>query len=201
MANNTSGKSMVTAMAAIVVVVLGLGIAAISPKVSENISENRKSAAQEAQYNEMMAVSGRIMQKTSNIAEMADVSGMETDEFIKKFGLEDSEFNGDTEQTEFDAKTTLSKYVEFYNGSAPTDAEWTEFKSAKGVADDVTADTKDEAVKADYLAYLAEKKAAEEAAAAEAEAAQNAETNAEENTGAIEVTGEATEESAEQTEE
>lgn len=192
---------MVTAMAAIVVVVLGLGIAAISPKLSENISKNRELAAQEAQYNEMMAVSGRIMQRTSNIAEMADVSGMETDEFIKKFGLEDSEFNRDTEQAEFDAKTTLSKYVEFYNGSAPTDTEWTEFKAAKDVADDVTTDTKDETVKADYLSYIAEKKAAEEAAAAEAEAAQNNETDEEENTGAIEVTGETTEEAAEQTEE
>lgn len=166
MTKNTSGKSLTAIMAAVVVVVLGLGVWAVAPIISENVKENQQIAAQQESYEKYT----RVSSGASNVGEMADLSGMEVEDFLALYGVADAGFNGDTAQADFDAKITLAKYAEFYNGAAPTEEEWAEFKTAKELGDDVTMDTLDTTVKSDYIAYVAEKKAAEEAAAAETEA-------------------------------
>lgn len=149
----------------VIVVVLGLGIWAVSGTISENLDANR-------------------LADTSNwkIADYADQAGMSVDEYTAQYDLtEEDGITGKSTPQEMLDKLTLEHYASFGFGRELTDEEFTEFKTANEIAEDVAKDTKDQEIK-DKYAEFASKKIAEEqaAAAAEQQAAAEAEAPAQE---------------------
>jgi hypothetical protein len=154
--SNSSGNVFMIPLVLIVVVVLGLGIYAVSGKISGNVRQNR------------------IDGGNSRVEDIADQSGMEIDDFLAQYGLTSEDgITGKSTPTEMAQKLTLENYSSFMWGRELTDDEFNEFKTSQEIGDDVTKDTVDSEVKSKYDAYAYEKNAEEEAAQATASAEQD----------------------------
>lgn len=174
MAKNTSEKNLKIAMAAVIAVVLALGVAALYPVVTQNVRDRKAIEQLMAQQTRQ----GKIDEGESNVAEIAETKGMEVEELLEYYNVTEAGLNGESAQADFEAQLTFKKYVEFKGKEVPTEEAWAEFKTAKAIAEDVTMDTLDENVKTTYMTYLEEKEAAEAEASA-AEDTADAETPAE----------------------
>ncbi len=156
MRNNKSGKGLSIAMIAAVVVVLALGVAALVPKLAENIKLNRMASG------DMNAI---------KVADQADLSGMEVEDFLSFYGVDDDGITGNSSIAELREQLDFGKYTEFWYGVEITEEDFAAFKTAKELGDDVTLESKDTDVKDAYDMYYAEQQAAAEAEAAAAEEA------------------------------
>lgn len=138
-----SGKNKFTlAMVLMVVVVLVLGVIAISDPIGD-IIENSKSTK----------LLNRLMSGDATVNDMADYSGMTAEEFLASYTVEG--ITGDSSISEFQAALTLKDYCEF-SGTTYDDASFETYKSENGIGDDVTADTTDMEVKTGYANYIYE---------------------------------------------
>lgn len=173
--SNRSGNMMTVVSGAIIVVVLGLGIFAVSGKISNNINANKAAKGD------------------SSIEYYADQQGMELADFIEQYGLSADEVNPKDSIMDVAAKMTLENYSKFAWGTELTDDEFNAFKKDQEIADDVAKDTKDQEVITKYNSYMSAKQAAEEAA----KEAANAENTAGES---VEIPAENTAEETEATE-
>jgi hypothetical protein len=145
--SNPSGNMMTIVMGAIIVVVLALGVVAISGKVSTNLSQNRLNG-----------------NGTATVADVADQAGMEVEDYIKQYGLTDEDgVKGKDSVMDMADKLTLENFAKFAYGVELTDDEFDAFKQDQEIADDVTKDTKDSDVKDKFSLYESAKQAAEEA--------------------------------------
>ncbi len=144
---SNSGRGLMGISIVIILVVLALGIFAV---VKSSTARNQKSKLES--YN-------------ATIAERADAMGYEVNDFLAAYGLSDSGFTGKENESEAYNAMTLSNYVKFYNGTAPTEAEFEAFKAANAdVAKDATLDSTDGTVKYAYMTYLQEQQEAAQAA-------------------------------------
>lgn len=156
MARGRSKSPMPIVLAAVVAVVLALAVVAVWNPISTGVR------------NRSMNNGGTI----SNVADIADKSGMEVEDFIAQYGLtaEDG-ITGKSEIQEMANKLTLENYSKFYWGIELTDEEFDAFKAKAELGDDVAKDSKDSEVKSKFDTYASEKQAEEQAAQASAEPA------------------------------
>ena len=151
--SKVSGNSITKLMIAIIVVVLVLGAVAVAGVIKDGAKKRKHEALQE-----------KLNSFSATIGERADSLGMEFDEFLNYYGIKDAALNEKDEEQKAYEQMTLKNYVKFYIGSELTDSEFDEFKKSQGVADDVTIDTTDAAVKTQYMLYYQEKQNAASAA-------------------------------------
>lgn len=157
--SNSSGNMLTVIMVAAVVAVLALGVWAVWGTISTNVRNNQLANGAEP-----------------TVAEMADQSGMEVEDFLAQYGVADNGLNGKSLMSEMTEPMTLSNYATFM-GVDLTDEDFAAFKLANELGDDVTKDTTDADVKSKYYMYAYQKKMAEQAAdEAENEPATGAET-------------------------
>lgn len=179
MAKNSGRKDMsVIVMVVIIAVVLALGVYAVYGVIGEKLSTNKIKKSLE-----------RVQSGEATVEELADVSGLTVDEVLAQYGItaEDG-VNKKTNIREMAEKLTLEKYCEFV-GVTYNEEDFAEYKKENEIADDVTAETKDNDVKAGYAAYVYNKTAAAQQAANEAVAEADAEAG--EGADAPEATAEA----------
>lgn len=151
--SNPSDRGLKAVLTLIVVVILALGVFAVAK--SGKISTTNKTASD-------------TITLESKVSELADKQGYSADDFIKvASGLTDEDgITGDSTVSELLDKVSLEKYSQMALGEELTDDTLAEFKTAKGLGDDVTKDTTNTDVKDQYAEYISEKKAAEEEATA-----------------------------------
>ena len=148
---NNSGRGLMGISILVILIVLALGIFAV---VKSSTARNQASKLES--YN-------------ATIAERADAMGYEVNDFLAAYGLSDSGLTGKENESEAYNAMTLSNYVKFYNGTAPTEAEFAAFKAATpDVAKDATLDSTDGTVKYAYMTYLQEQQEAAQAAQSQA---------------------------------
>lgn len=151
--SNASGSMMTVISVAIIVVVLALGIFAVSGKISTNINVNKAAKGD------------------SSIGYAADQAGMELEDYLAQYGLTTDDVKEKDSVIDAANKMTLENFAKFAWGVELTDEEFEAFKADQEIGDDVTKDTKDEEVREKFNTYESAKQAAEEAAEnAEAEA-------------------------------
>ena len=153
MGRRNNGFGITGIMSVIIAIVLVLGIVA----VTQTVGARRKAKLAEEK-------AARVASGNGTIAETADVNGYTLDEYLAMYGLSDSGVSGDEHISEVLDKLTIANYVKLQTGTALTEEELAEIKAAKSLADDVTLDSTDNAVKIAYDEYNDEKKAAEQAA-------------------------------------
>lgn len=141
--------------AAIIIVVLALGIFAVSGKISTNINVNKAS------------------QGDSTIGYAADQAGMELEDYLAQYGLTTDDVKSKDSVIDAANKMTLENFAKFAWGVELTDEEFEAFKADQEIGEEVTKDTKDEEVRSKFNTYQSAKQAAEEAAKEDAD---NAET-------------------------
>lgn len=151
--SNASGSMMTVISVAIIVVVLALGIFAVSGKISTNINVNKAAKGD------------------SSIGYAADQAGMELEDYLAQYGLTSDDAKAKDSVMDVANKMTLENFAKFAWGVELTDEEFAAFKADQEIGDDVTKDTKDEEVRNKFNTYQSAKKAEEEAA-------QNAESEA-----------------------
>lgn len=158
---NNSGRGVTAVMILIIAVVFVLGAFTVYNSVHTSKLKDKLDS-----YN-------------ATITQRADALGMETEDFLKLYGLADSGLKGsDSEQDAYE-KMTLANYVKYSKGGTElTEDELAEFKDemaeqikSMGITDEITPETTDLAVKGLYAQYAQQKQ--EEAQAAQ-EAAQSA---------------------------
>lgn len=137
-----------------VVIVLALGVIAISGPVADIAANSKVKKLQE-----------KLMMGTATVSDMADYSGMSADEFLSAYTVEG--ITADSTMQEFQDALTLKDYCN-YMGIEYTDEEFAAYKAENEIADDVTADTKDTEVKSGFVNYVYAKQ--QEAAATDAPA-------------------------------
>lgn len=179
MAKNSGRKDMsVIVMVVIIAVVLVLGVYAVYGVIGEKLSTNKIKKSLE-----------RVQSGEATVEELADVSGLTVDEVLAQYGITTEDgVNKKTNIREMAEKLTLEKYCEFV-GVTYNEEDFAEYKKENEIADDVTAETKDNDVKAGYAAYVYNKTAAAQQAANEAVAEADAEAG--EGADAVEATAEA----------
>lgn len=152
---NTRKVNGITAvLSAAVVVVLALGVYAVSEPISNSIEANRTAKVVE-----------RMQSGEATVAELADYDGMTYDEYVANFGITDEDgVTADTTMGDFVGKLTLEKYLEF-SGMTYTAEDFAAYKEANSLGDDVTLDSKDMDVKSGFSSYIYQKLQAEQAAA------------------------------------
>ena len=144
---NNSGRGLMGISIVIILVVLALGIFAV---VKSSTARNKTSNLDN--YN-------------ATIAERADAMGYELNDFLAAYGLTDSGLKGSDNESQAYSAMTISNYVKFFTGKAPTEEEFAAFKAATPeVASDITLDSTDSAAKYAYQTYLQQKQEAEQAA-------------------------------------
>lgn len=137
----------------IVAAVLVLAVVAVKGKIADNVKKNR-------------LASGNML-----VSDYSDQKGMAPEELIAAYGLKDDKnIKKNSKMDDFIGALTLKNYVNFLRDSdsdfaaAMSDVELTAeafeaFKAEKGTyGADVTIDTKDAAVKQDYVSYVMLKK-------------------------------------------
>ncbi|MDD6763797.1 MAG: hypothetical protein PUD92_09325 [Clostridiales bacterium] len=162
--SNASGSMMTVISVAIIVVVLALGIFAVSGKISTNINVNKAAKGD------------------SSIGYAADQAGMELEDYLAQYGLTSDDAKAKDSVMDVANKMTLENFAKFAWGVELTDEEFAAFKADQEIGDDVTKDTKDEEVRNKFNTYQSAKKAEEEAAKnaeSEAGASVNAELDTE----------------------
>lgn len=162
--SNASGSMMTVISVAIIVVVLALGIFAVSGKISTNINVNKAAKGD------------------SSIGYAADQAGMELEDYLAQYGLTSDDAKAKDSVMDVANKMTLENFAKFAWGVELTDEEFAAFKADQEIGDDVTKDTKDEEVRNKFNTYESAKKAEEEAAKnaeSEAGASVNAELDTE----------------------
>ncbi len=148
----------VVIMVLVIVAVAVLGGFAIAPTIKTSLDE--KNAQQ---------ITERMMNGTATVADYADMSGMEIDEFLAQYGLTADDAGENENIMTLAEKMTLENYCSFM-GLTYTDEALEAYKAENEDAKDITKDTKDTEQKAAFASYLqAQQAAAEEAAAAETE--------------------------------
>ncbi|MGN0180898.1 MAG: hypothetical protein ACI4DP_00545 [Candidatus Ornithomonoglobus sp.] len=157
---NASGSMMTVISVAIIVVVLALGVFAVSGKISTNINVNK------------------AQKGDSSIGYAADQAGMELEDYLAQYGLTADEVKAKDSVMDVANKMTLENFAKFAWGVELTDEEFEAFKKDQEIGEDVTKDTKDEEVRNKFNTYESAKQAAEEAAE-NAEAEADAETDTE----------------------
>lgn len=161
---NNSGKNKLTwIMAAVVAVVLVLGVVAVFEPLKTSISQNKV----EDMYM-------RLSTGTGTVSDISDALGMSTDELLASYGVAaEDNITADSSMKDFENAITLAKYCE-YMGIALSEADFAAYKAENELGDDVTVETKSPEVKEGFMTYMYEKQQAEaeaaEAAEAEAEA-------------------------------
>ncbi|MGM9937812.1 MAG: hypothetical protein ACI38A_10740 [Candidatus Ornithomonoglobus sp.] len=158
--SNASGSMMTVISVAIIVIVLALGIFAVSGKISTNINVNKAEKGD------------------SSIGYAADQAGMEFEDYLAQYGLTTDDVKEKDSVIDAANKMTLENFSKFAWGVELTDEEFEAFKADQEIGDDVTKDTKDEEVRNKFNTYESAKQAAEEAAE-NAEAEADAETDTE----------------------
>lgn len=158
--SNSSGNMLTVIMVIVVAAVLALGIWAVWQPLSTNIRNNQLSNGAEP-----------------TVAELADQSGMEVEDFLAQYGVADKGLNGKSLLSELTEPMTLLNYATFM-GISLTDEDFAAFKLANELGDDVTKDTTDADVKSKYYMYayqkqMAEQQAADDASNAPADTADN----------------------------
>lgn len=155
--SNSSGNMMTVVSVTIIVVVIALGIFAVSGKVSTNINANKASSG------------------NSTIGYAADQAGMELEDYLEQYGLTTDDVKAKDSVVDVANKMTLENFSKFAWGVELTDEEFATFKADQDIAEDVTKDTMDADVREKFNTYESAKQAAEEAAEAAADEA--ADTN------------------------
>lgn len=150
--SKASSNSISKIMIAVIAVVLALGVYAVIGVVRDGAARRAHEALQE-----------KLNSFSATIGERADSLGMEFDEFVEYYGIEDADLNANDEEQKAYEQMSLKNYVKFYMGSELTDSDFEEFKTSAGVADDVTIDTTDAAVKTQYMMYYQEQQNASSA--------------------------------------
>lgn len=143
--SNTSGNNMSKIMIAVIAVVLALGVFAVAGVIRDGAKKRAHEALEE-----------KLNSFSATIGERADSMGMEFDEFLAYYGIEDADLKANDEEQKAYEQMTLKNYVKFYMGSELTESEFEAFKASAEVADDVTIDTTDAAVKTQYMLYYQE---------------------------------------------
>ncbi|MGN0163041.1 MAG: hypothetical protein ACI4EA_05595 [Candidatus Ornithomonoglobus sp.] len=143
---NASGSMMTVISVAIIVIVLALGVFAVSGKISTNINVNKAAKGD------------------SSIGYAADQAGMELEDYLAQYGLTTDEVKEKDSVIDVANKMTLENFAKFAWGVELTDEEFEAFKADQEIGDDVTKDTKDEEVRSKFNTYESAKQAAEEAA-------------------------------------
>lgn len=159
MANNKGQKISATvwAMVGVVVVVLALGIYAVSGTFAEVIEKNKSEKAAE-----------RLMAGNGTVSDMANIMGMSADEYLAQYNIvAEDNISGDSKLTDLEAVLTVSEYCE-YAGLTYTEEDFAAYKAEKELGEDVTADSTDMEVKNGFAAYMYDKQQAEAQAAEEA---------------------------------
>lgn len=161
---NSSVSTLTIVMIVVIAAVFALGVWAVWGTISTNVRNNQLSNGAEP-----------------TVAELADQSGMEVEDFLAQYGVSDKGLNGKSLLSEMTDPMTLSNYASFM-GISLTEADFAEFKSENEIGDDVTMDTTDADIKSKYYMYEYQKQMEEQAAqqaASEAETAEAADTAAE----------------------
>lgn len=149
-----NGNIMTIFCVAIIVIVLALGVVAISGRVSSNIDKNRAAKGD------------------SSIGYAADQAGMELNDYLAQYGLTTDDVKAKDSVMDVANKMTLENFAKFAWGVELTDEEFAAFKADQEIAEDVTKDTMDAEVRDKFNVYESAKQAEEQATAA----AENAET-------------------------
>ncbi len=158
MSNNSGKNKLSIIMAAVVAVVLVLGVVAIYEPVKTSITQNKQE--------ELLM---RLAMRTGTVSDIADFSGMSVDELLSSFGVAEEGITADTDMKDFENAMTFAKYCE-YMGLVYTDEDFAAYKAENNLGDDVTVDTKDPEVKTGFATYMNEKQQAAEAEGEEAPA-------------------------------
>lgn len=152
-----NGNIMTIFCVAIIVIVLALGVVAISGRVSSNIDKNRAAKGD------------------SSIGYAADQAGMELNDYLAQYGLTTDDVKAKDSVMDVANKMTLENFAKFAWGVELTDEEFAAFKADQEIAEDVTKDTMDAEVRDKFNVYESAKQA-EEQATADAENAETADT-------------------------
>ena len=151
--SNNSGKSKLSLiMAAVVAVVLVLGVIAVYEPLKASVAQNK--------LEEMFM---RYSMGEASVSDIADMSGMSVDELLATYGVADAGITADSNMKDFENAMTFAKYCE-YMGVAYKDEDFAAYKAEKELGDDVTVETKDPEVKSGFATYMNEKQQAAEAA-------------------------------------
>lgn len=197
----TSGDTALNAIiAAVIIVVLGLGVWAVAPKISEGI-KNRETASQNTDNQ---------TQQTVTIGQKAESEGISFDEYISKYGLADEGLTAEDDyQTALYAmtvdnfakatQTTFDDVVSEYKlpESVKPETKWSEAmlempagvalggddqfaqaKEAYGLGDEFTADSRWGDVQNAMIQKMMENQAQAQASAEPSESAQPEDTAA-----------------------
>lgn len=141
----------VVIMVLVIVAVAVLGGFAIAPTIKTSLEEKNT-----------QEISERIMNGTATVADYADISGMEIDEFLGQYGLTAEDADKDSNIMTLGDKMTLENYCTFM-GLTYTDEALEAYKAENEDAKDITKDTKDSELKSGFATYLQEQQAEAEA--------------------------------------
>lgn len=159
MAQNKKMSGITWIMTGVIVVVLALGVYAVSGPIGDIIQKTKSEKAAE-----------RLMAGEGTVADMADLSGLSVDEYLAQYNVTaEDNITGSSKMVDFENVLSIAEYCD-YAGVTYTEEDFNAYKTEKELGEDVTLDSTDSEVKTGFLTYVYEKQQAEQEASESADA-------------------------------